>query len=257
VNRELAEPPPPTASRADEPTPDASVHDRRRREIVAEIPEWYSPWLHLAAPTVVCLGAMTGAILSLRGPGPLVWLTVPLTLLFAFGFEWRVHKNVLHRRTAGVELLYVRHELAHHVVYTYDDMTMRSSREWWLVLMPAYAVLLVALINTPLTLAIGLLVGHDAGCLYLATSMLFFLSYEWLHLAYHLPSDSFIGRLSLIAKLREFHRRHHDPRLMKRWNFNVTFPLFDWIHGTVWSLERERARDAARAERKRRAAEAH
>jgi hypothetical protein len=235
-----------------------SVHERQRREIVAKIPAWYNPYLHLAAPTLVCLALMVGAILSLRGPAPLVWLTVPLTLLFAFGFEWRVHKNVLHRRTAGVELLYNRHELAHHVVYTYDDITMRSAREWWLVLMPAYAVVLVALINAPLTLVVGLVAGHDAGCLYLLTSMFFFLSYEWLHLAYHLPKDSFIGRLALVARLRELHRRHHDPRLMKRWNFNVTFPLFDWIHGTVWSPERERARDAARAERrKRREAAAH
>jgi uncharacterized protein (DUF2062 family) len=242
---ELAQEAPLTTSDLDE-----SSHERRRREIVGKIPGWYNPWLHLAAPTAVCLGLIAGAILSLRGPGLGAWLTIPITLVFAFGFEWRVHKKVLHRRTPGVELLYSRHELAHHVVYTYDDMTMRSSREWWLVLMPAYAVLLVAMINAPLTLVVAFVVGHDAGCMYLATSMLFFLTYEWLHLAYHLPKESFIGRLAVIARLREFHRRHHEPRLMKRWNFNVTFPLFDLICGTVWSPERERARDAARAERK-------
>jgi sterol desaturase/sphingolipid hydroxylase (fatty acid hydroxylase superfamily) len=85
--------------------------------------------------------------------------------------------------------------------------------------------------------------------------MFFFLSYEWLHLSYHLPKESFIGRLGIVALLREHHRRHHDPRLMKRWNFNVTVPVFDWIRGTVWSPEREAARDARRKER--RAAAAH
>ena len=44
---------------------------------------------------------------------------------------------------------------------------------------------------------------------------------------------------------------------MKRWNFNVTFPVFDWIHGTIWSPEREAIVDAKRAERRRRRAEAH
>lgn len=234
----------------------ASIHERRRSEIVATIPPWYKPGLHLAAPTVVCLGLMVGAVASLRGPRLADWLTVPLTLFFAFGFEWRVHKSVLHRRTRGLDLLYERHELAHHVIYTYDDMTMRSRREWWLVLMPAYAVLLVALLNGPLTVGIGYLFGHDAGCLYLATSMFFFLTYEWLHLAYHLPTDSFVGRLALIRRLRELHRRHHDPRLMKRWNFNVTVPVFDWLSRTVWSPEREAAKGARRAER-RRAAQAH
>ncbi|MBK7399278.1 MAG: hypothetical protein IPJ34_24170 [Myxococcales bacterium] len=35
--------------------------------------------------------------------------------------------------------------------------------------------------------------------------------------------------------LREHHRRHHHPRLMQRWNFNVTIPLFDWLHRSVVS----------------------
>ena len=41
---------------------------------------------------------------------------------------------------------------------------------------------------------------------------------------------------------------------MKRWNFNVTLPLFDWIHRTVWSPERERERDGKRAGRRAAAA---
>lgn len=215
---------------------------------MATIPSWYSPALHLAVPTVVVLGVMAGALCALRSPRPLDWLAVPLTLLGAFAFEWRVHKSVLHRRTPGLSLLYERHELAHHVIYTYDDMTMRSRREWWLVLMPAYAVVLVAIFNAPVTLGVRYLFGHDPACLYLATSMFFFLTYEWLHLAYHLPEDSFVGRLGLVRSLRELHRRHHDPRLMKRWNFNVTVPVFDWIHRSLWSPEREglRARRAGR-----------
>ena len=222
------------------------------------IPGWYSPVLHLAVPTVVVLGVMAGALSRLGSPGLLDWLTVPLTLTGAFAFEWRVHKSVLHRRTRGLDLLYERHELAHHVIYTYDDMTMRSRREWWLVLMPAYAVVLVALVDIPLTFGVGLVFGRDAGCLYLATSMFFFLTYEWLHLAYHLPQDSFVGRIGLVGRLRELHRRHHDPRLMKRWNFNVTIPAFDVVHRTLWSPEREARDDARRAERRRRReAESH
>lgn len=127
------------------------MHERRRGEIVATIPRWYSPVLHLAAPTSVGLGLMIGALSRLQAPRLLNLLVVPLTLLGAFGFEWRVHQLVLHRRTAGLGLLYERHELAHHVIYTYDDLTMRSRREWWLVLMPAYAVVLVALVNAPIT----------------------------------------------------------------------------------------------------------
>jgi len=83
------------------------------------------------------------------------------------------------------------------------------------------------------------------------TSMAFFLSYEWLHMAYHMPEDSRIGRMAIIRRLREQHRRHHEPRLMKRWNFNVTFPVFDVILGTAWSPARE-----AEVERRRMAGRA-
>jgi hypothetical protein len=228
----------------------APVHERRRVAILGNIPRWYSPTLHLAVPTAVGLAVMAGAVSRMHGLHPVELLTVPLTLLAAFGFEWRVHQLVLHRRTKGLGLLYDRHELQHHVVFTFDDMAMRERREWWLVLMPAYAVVLVALLSAPIAAGAGALFGANTGCLYLVASMFFFLSYEWLHLAYHLPRESLIGRNALIARLREHHRRHHDPRLMKRWNFNVTVPVFDWIHGRVWSPEREAADEGRRAQRR-------
>ncbi len=37
----------------------------------------------------------------------------------------------------------------------------------------------------------------------------------------------------IIRALRTHHARHHDPRLMQRWNFNVTVPLFDAVMGTI------------------------
>jgi sterol desaturase/sphingolipid hydroxylase (fatty acid hydroxylase superfamily) len=57
--------------------------------------------------------------------------------------------------------------------------------------------------------------------------------YEVSHLSYHLPPESFVGRRRLVRWLREHHARHHDPRLMQKWNFNVTIPFWDWIRGTI------------------------
>jgi len=51
--------------------------------------------------------------------------------------------------------------------------------------------------------------------------------YELSHLSYHLPETTWIGRRRVIRWLREHHARHHDPRLMQKWNFNVTIPVFD------------------------------
>ena len=64
--------------------------------------------------------------------------------------------------------------------------------------------------------------------------MLYVVSYEWLHLSFHLPATHFIARLGVVKKLKRHHATHHDPRLMQKWNFNVTVPLWDWVRGTIW-----------------------
>jgi small neutral amino acid transporter SnatA (MarC family) len=214
----------------------------RRAQIVARMPTHYNPMVHLAIPALIGLGVFVTALVRLQTNQlrPIELLTIPVTLFAAFGFEWRAHKSILHRRLPLLGLLYKRHELAHHVIFTDRDMTMRSKREWWFVLMPPYAIVLVFLtLVLPLAFVIERYVTTNVAMLVTATSMVFFLSYEWLHLAYHLPMDHPVSRIGLIAKLREHHRRHHEPRLMKRWNFNVTVPVFDWLYGTLWSPARE------------------
>jgi hypothetical protein len=221
-------------------------HERRRAEIVSVVPGWYRPWLHLAVPSCLGVGVMAVALARVDRPTALDLLAVPLTLLVSFGFEWRAHKYVLHQKAPLLGIIYRRHELMHHVIFTHEDMAMRSGRELWLILMPAYAIVLVFVMVAPFAALVAWLAGANSAMLMLATSMAFFLGYEWLHMAYHLPSDSRVGRWRIIRALRSVHQRHHDPRLMKRWNFNVTVPVFDWICGTLWSPERERARPPAR-----------
>jgi hypothetical protein len=221
-----------------------------RDEIVATIPEGYSPAAHFLVPGAIGLGVLAACSWLAHDVRPVEWLTIPVTLFAGLAFEWRVHKSILHAKVPGLKILYVRHELHHHVIYTYDDMTMRSRREWRLVLMPAYAIVLVFAMLVPIAAALWHFLTPNVALLHVATSMIFFLAYEWMHLAYHLPQDHAVGRNPLIRKLRELHRRHHDPRLMKRWNFNVTVPLFDWLHGTAWTPERERIRREKKAARR-------
>lgn len=228
------------------------LYERRRAGIVATIPTAYNATIHLILPTVLGFSALMGALSLLRD---LRWgqlWAIPITLFAGFAFEWRAHKDILHRRTPGFRVLYDRHELAHHVIYTYDDLALRSRRELFLILVPPYAIVIVFAFNSVLGIAVAALFGWNVALLMVATSMVFFLSYEWLHLAYHQPVDSWIGRRSVIRMLRELHRRHHDPRLMKRWNFNVTVPVFDVIHRSLWSPEREAAQARPRSTRSKR-----
>ena len=230
--------------------PATSVYERRRAEIVATVPKSYSPAVHLTVPTTIGVGIMVAAAVGLTQVRAVEWLTIPMTLLGGFALEWRAHKSILHKRLPPLGLLYERHELAHHVIYTDESMEMRNRRELFLILMPAYAIVLVFGMVVPIAWLLSAHVSANVARLMVATSMFFFLSYEWMHMAYHLPKATRLGRNRVVGVLRELHRRHHDPRLMKKWNFNVTVPVFDWIHGTVWSEEKERSREARRAARR-------
>lgn len=204
-----------------------------RAQMLAKIPAWYSPWLHLGATLSVGLAAVVVAIASIRD---LAWVelsTVLVVFVVSNLLEWHAHRNLLHRRFRPLAVLYDRHTPEHHRVYRYGDMEIRSTRELRLVLIPAMGVLGIVVMSAPAALLVGVVLGANVGWLMLLTSALYVVGYEVTHLAYHLPEDSFIGRRGFIRKLRELHAQHHDPRLMQRYNFNVTVPLGDWLFGTL------------------------
>jgi hypothetical protein len=211
----------------------ADVADRTRARALRDVPRFYSPYLHLLATTGVGVVTVVVAALSVHRVRPLELLVVPFAVLLSNWFEWRVHKGVLHRRRWPLGMLYDRHTPEHHVVYRYDTMAIRSVDELRLVLIPAQGVAAVVAVAAPLAFGLARLLTPNCGWLALATSAVYIVTYELSHLSYHLPEASFVGRLGLVRVLREHHRRHHHPALMQRWNFNVTLPLFDWLHGTA------------------------
>jgi hypothetical protein len=213
--------------------------DRRealRRRLIASIPRWYSPWLHLALPSLFGLSVMLGCFALLQD---VRWYqvvpTVIVTFLVANASEWRAHRDLLHRRSRFAPVLYDRHTPEHHALYLQGDMAIREVRELRLVLIPAYGIVII-FVGVAIPAALMWLAGfRNVALVFVATEMAYTLSYEWLHLAYHLPADTRIGRSRLVARLRRHHAIHHDPRLMQRYNFNVTVPLWDWLRGTLRS----------------------
>jgi sterol desaturase/sphingolipid hydroxylase (fatty acid hydroxylase superfamily) len=70
---------------------------------------------------------------------------------------------------------------------------------------------------------------------YVATTLVYYLNYEWLHLAYHLPKTHFIYSIPALKFLRQLHFQHHDIQEMDKYNFNITYPVFDLLFGTLKS----------------------
>jgi len=200
---------------------------------VADISDSYRPWLHLAGTTLPALGAIALGVASLEAVTPLELLTVPALFVTANLFEWHAHKNLLHRRWSLFKELYDRHTPIHHRIYRYHSMAMKSRKEYKLVLLPAAAVGGVVLVLAPLSALVAKLGSANAGWLVLASGTAYMLGYELSHFAYHLPKESVVGRNRAVRWLRELHALHHEPRLMQKYNFNVTIPLADWLLGTL------------------------
>jgi hypothetical protein len=204
-----------------------------RQEIRARISARYSAVLHVLVPSAVGLGLIAGAIALLRDVRWWELLLVPFVYVVSNATEHRAHRLALHRRQRGLEILYDRHTPIHHRLFVAADMAIRDSKECALVLLPWFAIVLIVVMTAPLTIALYF-ADRNLACLFLATTMFYVLSYEWLHLAYHLPPSTFVGRLKLVQVLRRHHATHHHPPLMQKWNFNVTVPLWDWVRGTTY-----------------------
>ncbi|HTN52282.1 MAG TPA: sterol desaturase family protein [Anaeromyxobacter sp.] len=205
----------------------------RRAELIARIPSWYTPWAHVAFPAAAGLSIALYALSRIRDLQAWQVALVPVFLVLGNAVEWHVHRGVLHRRTRFLETLYVRHTPQHHALYVADDMAIRDWRELRLVLLPASGVLAILAAGSPLALALVLAGQRNVAALWIASAVCYVLSYEWLHLAYHLPEDALVARLGIVRALRRHHRTHHAPHLMQRWNFNVTVPLWDLLRGTI------------------------
>lgn len=60
----------------------------------------------------------------------------------------------------------------------------------------------------------------------------YFILYEIVHYASHLPLGHWALSFRHFRRMRQHHLDHHNPRLMEKYNFNIVFPLFDYVFGT-------------------------
>lgn len=217
----------------------ASFRETYRRDCIG--PQ-YRGVVHLAFTFGLGSVVIVLAALSLQDVRPLEWLTVPLTFAYANLAEYFGHRGPMHHPRRGLRIVYERHAGQHHRFFTDAHMALETTRDLKAVLFPAVmiAFFLVAF-ALPVGLLLAWLASDNVAWLFVLTAMAYFLNYEALHLCYHLPEQSPIGRLPVIRRLRRLHQAHHDPRLMARCNFNITYPLGDLLFGTLW---RPRAADA-------------
>ena len=207
----------------------ASFRDTYRRE---HIGARYSGWGHFCFTSIGALAAIAFVVSRVSAVAWWEWLVIPVAFVFANFAEYFGHRGPMHHLRPGLRLVFERHTQQHHRFYTHERMAADSPRDFKMVLFPPVMLLFfLGGMAAPSTLAIYFLVSPNAGWLFAAVAIGYFLTYEWLHFAYHQPDTSWISHLPGLARLRRHHQIHHDPRRMDR-NYNITFPIADREMGT-------------------------
>jgi len=199
-----------------------------------EIPRGYRGAWHLAFTFGGGALALLACLWQLHAVQPLEWLAVPAAFVYANLSEYLGHRFPMHRPMPGLGLVFKRHSGQHHRFFTDDAMAYEGVRDLRALLFPPLLVIFFfGLFGGPVWVLLAWLASPNVAWLFLGTALAYFLNYEFLHTAYHVPDGHWLGRVPGVQRLKWLHRAHHDTRRMTRINFNISYPLGDWLFGTL------------------------
>lgn len=208
--------------------------DAFRTRYRAGIHPLYNAWLHGGFVFGFGFLAIAFFLRQLQDVQALEWLTIPVALVFFNWGEYSVHQHLGHHKHTLSALFYKRHTGDHHSFFVADRMRYETSRDWRVILFPAWLILVFSFLLAAPAFAVISLVNANIAALFSATLLAGYLGYEFFHSCEHLPPEHFLARLPWIRHMRQLHRLHHRRDLMQSRNFNITFPLMDWLYGTLY-----------------------
>ena len=201
-----------------------------------KIPRWYIPELHLSTNIVVIISVFSYCLYNISSPSFTELLMIPAMLIAGNFFVWAFHKYPLHRPFKVMPLAYKIHTLAHHYFYTDEAIIYRDKRDFIILFFPVHFVLPVNGILFP---ALGYfarefgILSPNASFLMIFMAAMYLLLYEVFHFVSHLPRTSKVLKIPFFLSAWKHHRIHHTIKYMGKYNFNIVFPLFDRIFGTI------------------------
>jgi hypothetical protein len=211
------------------------THASRARYRAAIHPR-YNAWLH--AGFVLSFGVAAIGFFWSRAEHiqPWEWLAVPLALVFHNWVEYMTHKHLGHHKHAWARMFYERHTGDHHSFFADGQMFFESMRDWRVILFPAWLIVAVSACLFLIWLLLAQF-NHNLASLFIGTALFGYLTYEILHACEHLPESHPVSRLIWVRHMRKLHELHHRRDLMQTSNFNIVFPLWDWLFGTLqWEV---------------------
>lgn len=160
---------------------------------------------------------------------PINLLALPALLLIIPLSEWVIHKLILHK---------VGHHKIHHQLFSWKEMSLRrelfEEDEYYYVLSPLKTKIYTSFGLLILNIIVSLLFGEFIAAIITVAALLYYISYEILHYAFHSPKNHWLNKFAFVRYLGQLHTLHHHPDLSQNYNFNVIFPIFDIVFGTYF-----------------------
>ncbi len=197
-----------------------------RKEIV---PASYHLTAHISFNIGLLLLAMLAPAFMIRNASLLDWAFFLLPLLLGNFVVYFAHRYLLHGKQLA-PTAYKIHTLWHHRFYTHEHSTWEKSRDFYILFFPPVVVATFVAFGLPLIFwSMKWLIGANAGYFMVIGSALYFVLYEFVHFASHVPEGHFLLKSKFLAYMRAYHLLHHNPLYMNRYHFNIVYPLADWI----------------------------
>ena len=200
------------------------------------IPSWYSGIAHILLNAVSTIATCLYISTWIE---KLTWqeaCALPCTLLLANLSVYLIHKYPLHRPYPLIHSqTFAIHSLAHHRFYTDEHVVYEQRDDWFILFFPPLVVLSMIFIYLPIMYhLLPLFLPPNAVYLVMIGSILYFIFYEIFHYISHLPEEHFLLKIRVLRFIRQHHVYHHNPKLMYSHNFNIVFPVFDYLFGTAY-----------------------
>jgi len=206
----------------------------RQRFREENISKNYSGKLHLVFITLWCSVGILACALNIHQATSKQLLIIPITFLYTNLFEYIGHRFPMHHRYNLLKAVFKRHTLQHHHFFTDAHMNCDSFNDFKIILFPPVLLIFFSLFFVaPIFALVYHFFSLNAALLYVATTLAYYLNYEWLHLAYHLPETHFVYNIPGLRSLRRLHHNHHNMKEMDKHNFNISYPIFDFVFRTL------------------------
>jgi len=202
-----------------------------RERLRASLPAGYSWPRHVALVGAFVAGGVALAWSQLGALTSREWAALAVMLLAINLGEYVSHRWRMHVRRFPIAV-YHRHVAEHHAFFTHDRMGMDAWRDLAWVLFPPWALPLLMASIAPWLALVWLAGGRTLAWLLFLATVAYYGVYEVTHALTHLPDRHPLARSRMARAFTRHHRVHHDPALMRHWNFNFAIPLFDVVFRT-------------------------